>query len=105
MSDNIIRFPGLRGNPNPDDPRQPEPPQLQPAPRPPGARPTLSAEQDKAVQLAASGMPFIIVAIRPTNNGADFFTAIHGDATDLRNAHTHVPEIIERALRKRGIIT
>lgn len=111
MNDNIIRFPGLRGNPSPDDPQQPDPPRLQgdapPVGRatPPPAAPRLNPTQEKAIQLVLSGMPFVLVAVRPTDNGADFFTAVAGDATALRNAHDHLPAVIERAMRKHGIIT
>jgi hypothetical protein len=70
------------------------------APVPPGA---LSADQVKAIQLAHSGMSFIVIAIKPTPGGADFFTAVHGDATELRNAQDHLGGVIDRAFARKGI--
>lgn len=107
MSDDpkIIRFPGLSGNPNPDDPRQPDPPQLRPAgtPLPPGV-PALEAEQQKALHTVTSGMTFICIGIKPTPTGGDFYSAIHGDPTDLRNALPHIYDVIHRAMLRRGLL-
>jgi hypothetical protein len=63
----------------------------------------LTADQRKAIGIVLSGMPFVLVGVKPTQSGADFFTAIGGDATDLRNASAHLPGVIERARSKRGI--
>lgn len=63
----------------------------------------LNAEQLKAMQLIASGATFVFIAIRPTDNGADFLTALHGDPTDLRNAQSHLPDVIERLYGRNGI--
>ena len=38
------------------------------------------------MQIAMDGMSFVVVGIKPTDSGADFFTAVHGDREDLRNA-------------------
>jgi len=66
--------------------------------------PGLSADQEKAVQLALSGLGFVMVAIKPTDGGADFFTAVHGDADQIAAAHPHLDGVIERALRRHGVI-
>jgi hypothetical protein len=63
----------------------------------------LSADQRKAIGIVLGGMPFVLVGIKPTQSGADFFTAVGGDETDLRNASPHLAGVIERALSKRGI--
>jgi hypothetical protein len=63
----------------------------------------LSEDQRKAVQIALSGMSFVLIGLKPTPSGADFFTAVHGDATDLRNAHDHLAGVIERAFARKGI--
>ncbi len=62
----------------------------------------LTADQIKAIQLAQSGMGFVMVALKPTASGADFFTAVHGDATELRNAQDHFSGVIDRALARKG---
>lgn len=96
MSDKIIRFPGAAGAKTPPTPA--------PAPAAADAGPDgLSEDQRKAVQIVLSGMPFVLVGIKPTDRGADFFTAVHGDHTDLRNAQDHLPGVIERAYGRKGI--
>lgn len=92
MSDKIIRFPGAAGSAKP-------PP---PAPAQPGPD-GMTEEQRKAVQIVLSGMSFVLVGIKPTERGADFFTAVHGDPTDLRNAQDHIPGVIGRAYDRKGI--
>jgi len=95
--DKIIRFPGAAGKAagKPKD-KAPEP---APATGPDG----LSEDQRKAMQIVLSGMPFVAVGIKPTPSGADFFTAVHGDAADLRNARDHLAGVIERALSRKGL--
>ncbi len=90
MSDKIIRFPGAAKAPAPAAPE---------ATGPDG----LTEDQRKAVQIAIGGMAFVIVGIKPTDRGADFFTAVHGDPTDLRNAQDHLGGVIARALSRKGI--
>ena len=51
-----------------------------------------------------SGMDFVLVGIQPTESGADFFTAVHGDARALFNAQPHLAGVIERAYGRKGII-
>jgi hypothetical protein len=70
------------------------------APAPPGA---ITAEQIKAIQLAQSGMSFVMIALKPTAGGADFFTAVHGDPSELRNAQDHLSGVIDRAFARKGI--
>lgn len=96
MSEKIIRFPGTAKAPDPG-PRAPDP---GPEPGPDG----LNDDQRKAIQVVLGGMAFVLVGIKPTERGADFFTAVHGDATDLRNAHDHLPGVIERAFARKGIL-
>jgi hypothetical protein len=69
----------------------------------PGNTDGLNEDQRKALQIVLSGMPFVMVGIKPTQSGADFFTALHGEATDLRNAADHLPGVIERAYDRKGI--
>ena len=108
MSDKIIRFPGLSGNPNPDDPRQPDPPQLRPA-KPNQPLPLVGAEVEKALGIinavaTKQGLTaFVLVGIKPAQTGADFFTVVHGDASDLRNAQDHLGDVIARAYTRKGI--
>lgn len=96
MSDKIIRFPGAKAaEPKAAPPEAPAAAQ----PGPDG----LTDEQRKAAQIVLSGMPFVVVGIKPTDRGADFFTAVHGDHTDLRNALPHLAGVIERACSRKGI--
>jgi hypothetical protein len=69
----------------------------------PAALGAFTAEQIKAIQLAQSGMGFVMIAIKPTEGGADFFTAVHGDASELRNAQDHLSGVIDRAFARKGI--
>ena len=62
----------------------------------------LSAEQQKAFQVVLSGMSFVCVGIQPTQAGADFFTAVHGELADLRNASPHLAGVIDRAIARKG---
>lgn len=66
--------------------------------------PGLTADQEKAIQVVMNGMDFVLVGIRPTETGADFFTAMNGDARALYNAMPHLAGVIERAYRRKGII-
>ena len=63
----------------------------------------LTEDQRKAVQLVLSGVSFVLIGIKPTDRGADFFTAVHGDATDLRNSQPHLDGVIARAFSKKNI--
>lgn len=63
----------------------------------------LSEDQRKAVQVVLSGMPFVIIGIKATERGADFFTAVHGDPGDLRNALPHLGGVIDRAFARKGL--
>ncbi len=92
MSDKIIRFPGAAKAPVAAEP-------VSEAKGPDG----LTEEQRKAVQIILGGMPFVLVGIKPTDRGADFFTAVHGDHTDLRNAQDHLGGVIARAFSRKGI--
>lgn len=104
--DKIINFPGAT-RPPASTPRtkaatgQPS----APAPGTPasGGNSGISAEQVKAIQLVQSGMSFICIAIKPTQGGADFFTAVHGDASELRNAQDNLGGVIDRAFSRKGI--
>jgi len=93
MSDKIIRFPGA----------------AKPAEAPPAPATSeigsdgLTEDQRKAVQIVLSGMSFVLVGIKPTDRGADFFTSVHGDAADLRNAQPHLDGVIARAFSRKGL--
>lgn len=64
----------------------------------------LTAQQQKAIGCIMSGMPFVFIGIKPTDNGADFFTALHGDHTDLRNAQDHLPGVIQNLYVREGVL-
>jgi len=51
----------------------------------------------------AGDLAVIVIAVRPADTGADFYTAIHGDPTDLRNARDHLDGVISRAYSRAGI--
>lgn len=91
--DKIIRFPGGEKQP-------PPPPQ---AGGDPAGLDGLDAEQRKAIGIILSGMPFVLVGIKSTPSGADFFTALWGEASDLRNARPHLDGVIERAYGRKGL--
>lgn len=107
MSDEkIIRFPtggrggskGAPGKPTTGDTAEP------PLSAGPAVDPAaLSADQRKALGIVLSGMPFVLIGIKPTPSGADFFTAIGGDDADLRNARSHLDGVIDRAYERKGI--
>ena len=90
MSDNIIRFPGAAPAARPEaEVRGPD---------------GLSEEQRKAAQIVLSGLPFVVIGLKTTEQGADFFTAVHGDPGDLRNALPHLAGVIERAFARKNIV-
>jgi hypothetical protein len=64
----------------------------------------LTQQQQKAIGCIMSGMAFVFVGIKPTNTGADFFTTLHGEDTDLRNAQDHLPDVIQRLYVREGIL-
>jgi len=102
--DRIIQFPGSAGKKPPAESAKPsrlgkEPP----AESVPTNLAQLNEDQRKAISLVMSGLPFVMIGIKPTPSGADFFTAVHGEAGDLRNASTHLPGVIERAFGRKGI--
>ncbi len=75
-----------------------------PSPLPGSAGPDgLTEDQRKAISLILGGVSFVLVGMKPTDRGADFFTAVHGDATDLRNAQPHLASVIDRAFSRKGI--
>ncbi len=63
----------------------------------------LNEDQRKAIGIVLSGMSFVLVGIKPTDRGADFFTVVTGDATDLRNAQPHLAGTIEKAYDRKGV--
>ena len=44
-----------------------------------------------------------MLGIKATDRGADFFTAVHGEAADLRNAQPHLDGVIARAYSRKGL--
>ena len=94
MSDKIIQFPGAgrsaSSTPAPD---------VAPVVGPDG----LTDEQRKAIQLVMSGITFVMIGLKPSDKGADFFTALHGDHGDLRNAHPHLGGVIDRLYARKGV--
>ena len=63
----------------------------------------LNADQQKAIALILSGMTFVCIGIQPAKTGADFFTCLHGDHDELRNAEQHLPEVIGRLYSRKGV--
>ncbi len=110
MDDKIIKFPGGADKPG-GKPAKPDKSARKSANSSEGKLPVsrpvdpanLSEDQKKALQIVLSGMTFIAVGIKPTDSGADFFTAVHGEPTDLRNAAPHLPGVIERAYERKGM--
>ena len=107
MSDDskVIRFPGTFGK----NAKNAAPSSNKPAPAAMAADPAalgadgLTDEQRKGIQVILGGMTFVLIGIKPTDRGADFFTAVHGDATELRNAQGHLEGVIARAFSRKGI--
>lgn len=93
----ILKFPGAakRPEPAPAKPAKAEAPAVGPD--------GLTEDQRKAVQIVLSGMSFVLIGIKPTGGGADFFTAVSGDPTELRNAQDHLGGVIDRAFARKGI--
>ena len=107
-SDKIIQFPGARSTkvgapaaPQPEGALVP-PTRVDDEPAPPFAG-VLSPDREKAIKLIMSGVSFILIGVKPAPTGADFFTALDGDATDLRNAESHLPEVIGRLYERKGL--
>jgi len=94
--DNIISFPG------PGDARRGED-QISEAGDGSVGIPGLTADQEKAVQIVLSGMSFVCIGIKPEGDGADFFTAIHGQREDLMDAGPHLGGVIERAYQRKDL--
>ncbi len=109
MGDKVIQFPGAAGR-QPPEPEKPARGKKADRAAKPGGEPiapidaqNLSDDQKKALQVVLSGMPFIAIGIKSTPSGADFFTAVHGDADALRNAAPHLAGVIERAMGRKGL--
>jgi hypothetical protein len=96
-SPKVIRFPGLGGRKADIEPA------AKTAKAPEIGADGLTDDQRKAIQVILSGMTFVLVGIKPTERGADFFTSVHGDAGELRNAQEHLDGVIARAFSKKGI--
>lgn len=88
MSEKIIQFPGAKALPSDEKPVLPL---------------KLTEDQQKAIGCITSGMTFVFIGIKPSDSGADFFTALHGDHTDLRNAQDHLLDVIGRLYDRKGI--
>ena len=99
--DKIIRFPGAAGKIPGKAAGKAAAKSSEPVP--PTGPDGLSEDQRKAMQIVLSGMPFVAVGIKATPSGADFFTAVHGEASDLRNARDHLAGVIERAMSRKGL--
>ena len=105
-NDKILRFPGANARPveksGRPSPKTPEPgpgSQVAGAAGPDG----LTEDQRKAMQIVLSGMSFVVIGIKPSGGGADFFTAVQGDPAELRNAQDHLSGVIERAFSRKGL--
>ena len=104
VTEKIIRFPGMKPKSDGDK----TPPLGTPADKPSDTKPVmpvnLTTQQQKAIGCIMSGMPFVFIGIKPTDAGADFFTALHGEDSDLRNAQDHLPAVIQRLYVREGIL-
>ncbi len=94
--DKILRFPGAAARPDAKA-------KVAKAVEAPAGPDGLTDDQRKAMQIVLSGMSFVVIGIKPSGGGADFFTAVQGDPTELRNAQDHLGGVIERALARKGI--
>lgn len=103
--DKILRFPGANTRPaeksSGPNRKTPEPSlgSTTATPGPDG----LTEDQRKAMQIVLSGMSFVVIGIKPSGGGADFFTAVQGDPAELRNAQDHLSGVIERAFSRKGL--
>lgn len=106
MSDKVIKFPD-GGNAKPRKPLLPATDQTVPMPpvKPPKNQQQIEVNEDqkKAIEAILAGLPFVFIGIKPTSDGADFYTALHGDPTDLRNAHEHLYGVIDRLYERKGL--
>ena len=107
-NDKIIRFPGSIGKTAPAAPSSGSShPPLTVSQADPGTSEIgpdgLTEDQRKAVQVVLSGMSFVLIGIKPTDRGADFFTSVHGDPAELRNAQGHLDGVIARAFSRKNI--
>jgi hypothetical protein len=104
VTSKIIKFPGMARK----DPSDPTPPLGTPVEKPSDQKPVLpvnlTEQQQKAVSCILSGMTFVFIGIQPSDSGADFFTALHGEDADLRNAQDHLPDVISRLYVREGIL-
>ena len=100
--DKIIQFPGANKPANKTTKAAPPTIAENTPIMPPGLE-GLNEDQRKALQVVLSGMTFVLVGIKPTDRGADFFTSVHGEPSELRNACDHLPGVIERAFDRKGI--
>jgi hypothetical protein len=106
------------GNPAPGDPKQPSPPvytENKPAPEVedlerPGVRvdtkelPEQIVKALGIIRASVEGhMSFIVIGIKPTGGGADFYTALFGDHDELRNAEDHLQGAIGRLYAREGV--
>lgn len=103
MSENIISFPGGKENDESLNPAANAEGRISEAGSGQMGIPGLTADQEKALQVVMSGMSFVLVGIKPTDTGADFFTAIDGNADELRNAADHIAGVVDRLYTKRGL--
>lgn len=96
--DKIIRFPGKAKAAS-----KPAEPAAAAGDAPAVGADGLTDDQRKAIQLVLSGMSFVMVAIKPSDKGADFYTALHGEPADLRNAQPHLGGVIDRLYERKGL--
>ena len=101
----VIKFPGVRstsvGAPDGDRPARVDDQKAVPPVQAPPMQ--LTASQQKAIQIIASGMTFICIGLRPTGGGADLLTACQGDHDELRNFEQEIPAAISRLYTREGI--
>lgn len=104
MKNKIIQFPGVRSTAvGPAQPGPDAPPSLTPDEKPRGQQIQLNPGQQKALAIIASGKPFIVIGLSPTDSGCDFHTVAEGDADVLRNAEQHLEGVISRLYVRIGI--
>lgn len=108
--DKILYFPGFEPadrvcehgvNPSLCSMHETAPAEPAASPLPEGAE-LLSPEMQKAVGIVESGMPFLIVGMRPTPGGCDFLSAVVGDRAVVGPAARHLLDMAARCLRRAG---
>jgi hypothetical protein len=64
----------------------------------------MDADQLKALDLIIKGLPFVFIAMKPTPNGCDFYSACSGPAQDLTDHYVELPAMIKSLYQRKGLL-